>query len=421
MKLTSTEWRLSALMTTVQLVGVLSFMIVMPLGPDFTRDLGIPPAQVGWIMAGYTIASAFGGISSALFIDRFDRRPALAVALTGLILGNIAAAMAWNLESLIAARIFSGLFGGPAAALSVSVVADNVPIERRGQAMGMVTSAISIGAVFGIPLGLEIAHLTSWRVTFLAVAGLGVALMIFSMTMLPSQRLHLADMPADRGNPLMRLMRIAARRSTLLALALAAVAIIPGFMVMTNLPVFLQFNLDFPREDLGLLYMVGGVVSFFGMRWTGQLVDRFGSTPVTLATTAGMAATIWLIFVGRDWVALPALLLVPCSMMFNTARIVAQSTAVSKVPDPGERAGFMALVQACTQVFSSIGAMGAATVLDSAPDGSLLHVQTVAILAILVSVPAPYLMWRLERMVPRHAASSHRVKAVAARANTPPG
>lgn len=408
-------------MTTVQLVGVLSFMIVMPLGPDFTIDLGIPPSEVGWIMAAYTVASAASGLTSALFIDRFDRRPALAVALTGLVLANVAAAVAWDMQSLIAARIVSGLFGGPAAALSIAVVADNVPVERRGQAMGMVMGAISIGAVFGIPLGLEIAHLFSWRAAFLAVAVLGGVLVVIGVALLPSQRLHLADALADKSNPAMRLIRIAMRRSTLMALALAAVAIIPGFMVMTNLAVFAQFNLGFPREQLGLLYMIGGAVSFFGMRWSGQFVDRFGSAPVTLVTTLGMALTLWLIFVDRSWVALPLMLLVPATMLFNTARMVAQNTAVSKVPDPAERAGFMALVQACTQIFGSIGVMGAALMLGTGPGGQLVNMPVVGILAILVSLAGPFLMWRLERMIPSGAAASHRVKAAATRAAAPPG
>lgn len=421
LKLTPTEWRISALMTTVQLVGVVSFMIVMPLGPDFTRDLGIAPDLVGWVMAAYTVSSAASALVSALVIDRFDRRPALAVALAGLVLSNVAAGLAWNLESLMAARLMAGLFGGPAAALSIAVVADNVPLERRGQAMGMVMGAISIGSVVGIPLGLEIAHYFSWRVAFHAVAGFGAVLVIGSIALLPAQRLHLADVLADTSHPLLRLVRIGARRTSLLALALAAVAIIPGFMVMTNLAVFIQFNLGFPREQLGLLYMIGGVVSFFGMRWTGRLVDRFGSSPVTMATTVGMGATLWFIFVDRSWLVLPVMLLVPMTMMFNTARIVAQNTAVSKVPEPAERAGFMALVNATTQISGGIGALASALLLGSTAEGRLLNMPLVAMLAIGISLAGPLLMWRLERIIPGGAAASHRVKAAATRASAPPG
>ncbi|MFM2044204.1 MAG: hypothetical protein RLY86_2780 [Pseudomonadota bacterium] len=421
MKLTPAEWRLSVLMTMVQLVGTLSFMVVMPLGPDFTRDLGMPAAQVGWVLAAYTLSSAVSGITAALFIDRFDRRPVLALSLVGLVVANLASAAAWDMDSLLAARVLAGVFGGPAAALSIAIVADNVPLERRGQAMGMVMGAISISAVIGVPLGLEIAHRLDWRYAFLAVAALGLSIIIIAIAILPPQRSHMEDLSGSGTNPVLRLVRILTRRATLVALALSAVSIVPGFMVITNMAVYVQFNLGFPREDLGLLYMAGGLVSFFGMRWTGRLVDRFGSTPAIIVTTLGMAAALWLTYV--DWArwSLPLLLLVPALMVFNTARIVAQNTAVSKVPDPSERAGFMALVQTCTQVFGAGGALLATSLLATAPDGSLLHMPTVAIVAILVGLPAPLLMWRLEGMIPRSAAESHRVKAAATRAAAPPG
>src|SRR5688572_29947148 len=132
------ERTLLLLVGAVQFVNILDFMMVMPLGPDFAKGLGIPESQLGLIGGSYVAAAAISGLLAARFLDRFDRRPALAVAMLGLVAGTAAGGLATGLPSLLAARILAGCFGGPAASLAISIVADAVPPERRGRAMGAV-------------------------------------------------------------------------------------------------------------------------------------------------------------------------------------------------------------------------------------------------------------------------------------------
>ncbi|MFV3077947.1 MFS transporter [Niveispirillum fermenti] len=398
-------------MTAVQFVSVLSFMVVMPLGPDYALDLGIDASRVGWVLASYTISSAVIGLMAATVLDRFDRRPALGLCMIGLVLCNVAAAFAVDLWTLMAARALAGLFGGPAGALSVAIVADNVPPERRGKAMGMVMGALSISAVLGVPVALELSHLFGWRVPFLAVAGLGLVIIVAAVRLLGPQRLHMTGPPITLSEAPAHLWRIARGPLPTLAFALSFIAIVPSFMLITNMAVFVQFNLGFPREQLGMLYMVGGVLSFFGMRATGSLVDRYGSTPVTTGTALGLSMLIWLLYYDWQWAALPIIALVPGFMIFNSARMVAQSAAISKVPAPADRAGFMALVQSVTQIAGGSAALLASAVLDTGPQGELRHMEVVALVALGVTLLAPPLIWALERRLPKDAGISHRVRA----------
>ncbi|WP_173012690.1 MFS transporter [Niveispirillum sp. SYP-B3756] len=420
LKLLAHERRIAWLMTAVQFVSVISFMVVMPLGPDFAPPLGIDPARVGWVLAAYTGASAISGLLAAMVLDRFDRRPAIGIAMVGLLLCNLAAAFSVDLWTLLAARALAGLFGGPAGALSVAIVADNVPPERRGKAVGMVMGALSISSVLGIPAALELSHLFGWRAPFLVVAGMGLVIITTVLFIMPPQRAHLTGAPVRLADAPLRLLRIGTGTLPWLAFTLAFVSIVPGFMLITNLAIFAQYNLGFPREHLGLLYMVGGVVSFFGMRATGALVDRKGSAPVTLVTALALGGLIFLIYYDWFWLSLPLLLLVPCFMLFNTARMVAQSTAVSKVPAPADRAGFMALVQSVTQVAGGAAALTASALLETAPDGRLLHMDQVALLALCINFLGAPLIWALERRLPKGAEPSHRVRAAAVK-GAPPG
>ncbi|MEY4579058.1 MAG: hypothetical protein RL701_3761, partial [Pseudomonadota bacterium] len=138
------ETRLLLLISAVQFVNILDFMLVMPLGPDFSRDLGISLSHVGWVGGAYTGAAAIAGLLAARFLDRFDRRSALAVTLLGLVIGTACGGLANGLYSLMAARVVAGAFGGPAAALSLSIIADVVPPARRGRALGLVMGAFSL-------------------------------------------------------------------------------------------------------------------------------------------------------------------------------------------------------------------------------------------------------------------------------------
>src|SRR5687767_8538309 len=108
------ERKIIALLAAVQFVNILDFMMVMPLGPDFAVALGIPTSRLGLVGGSYTAAAALAGAVGALFLDRFDRRRALAVAMLGLVIGTATGALARDLPSLVGARVLAGLFGGPA-------------------------------------------------------------------------------------------------------------------------------------------------------------------------------------------------------------------------------------------------------------------------------------------------------------------
>ena len=78
----------------VQFVNILDFMMVMPLGPDFARALDMPVSHLGYIGGSYTAAASVSGMAGAFFLDRFDRRKALGVAMLGLVLGTLSGAFA---------------------------------------------------------------------------------------------------------------------------------------------------------------------------------------------------------------------------------------------------------------------------------------------------------------------------------------
>ena len=75
----ATEGRVIALVTLLQFINIMDFMMVMPLGPDFALALGMDVSNVGIVAGAYTLMAAVVALFGAQYLDRFDRRPALLI------------------------------------------------------------------------------------------------------------------------------------------------------------------------------------------------------------------------------------------------------------------------------------------------------------------------------------------------------
>jgi len=381
------------LIGAVQFVNIWDFVMVMPLGPDFASALGIPLSKLGLVGGAYTAAAAVAGVVGSTFLDRFDRRPALAVTMTGLVLGTFAGGLAWNFESLLAARFLAGAFGGPATSLALSVIADAVPPERRGKAMGAVMGAFSVASVLGVPLSLQLSVWGGWRLPFLVVGGLGLGVTAAVAASLPSLRAHLGR-SAEGLPPGPRLFRPLVLTSYLMT----AVTMASGFLVIPNISSYLQANLGLPRNQLQWVYGIGGVVSFVTLRLVGRLVDRFGSFRVGTVAALLLAGAFAVMFVDVPRTA-PVMLLAILLFFTLSARNVSYSTLTTKVPEPSERARFMSFQSAVQHLASALGASVSAQVLFVQPDGSLGNVPVLGRMAIALTLLLPFLLHRVERGV----------------------
>ncbi|HSN13861.1 MAG TPA: MFS transporter [Anaeromyxobacteraceae bacterium] len=389
------ERALLFLVGAVQFVNVLDFMMVMPLGPDFAAGLGIPASQLGLVGGAYTAAAAVAGIAGASFLDRFDRRSALGVAMVGLVLGTIAGGFSTGLASMVGARAIAGAFGGPATALTIAIVSDAIPAERRGKALGKVMGAFTISSVLGVPAGLELARLGTWRTPFFAVAAVGLLVAGASIWLMPRLRAHLDRLP-ERSTSSPSLLRSPA---ALLSLAATGVAMASGFALIPHLATWFQFNLGYPRERLGVLYMVAGALTFFTLRLAGRMVDRYGAPRVA---AAGTAVIVGVLAIGFGWppAGLPVVPLFAAFMIGNSTRNVSVSALSTRVPSPAERARFLSAQSAVQHLASAAGAALSSQLLHVEADGRLGGMRGLATLSIVGSLTVPALLAAVVRRLP---------------------
>ena len=381
------------LVAAVQFVNILDFMMVMPLGPDFAAALGIPTSRIGVLGGAYTLSAAVAGILGASLLDRFDRRTALTVTMLGLVVSTALGGLAVGMWSLIGARLLAGMFGGPATSVALAIVADVVPPAGRGKAIGTVMAAFSLASVLGVPAGLRVAQWFGWRAPFFAVAALGLGLMLAAYRLMPSLRGHLRAERAGSAGDRLRLDSLG--WATLLNTACVMLGV---FSVVPNIAAFLQLNIGYPREKLDLIYLAGGLLSFFANRLVGALVDRFGATRLVLAGTAVFAFAIHFGFI--DAVGPGGVIYVfPLLMLSATVRGVPLNTLASRVPAPAERARFMSAVNAVQHLASAAGALIASLMLDADASGRLYGMQGVAVFSIAVSLLVPLVSSFVERRI----------------------
>lgn len=388
------------LVGAVQFVNILEFMIVMPLGPDFSKALDIPTSHLGYIGGSYTASAAVAGLVGSFFLDRFDRRSALALAMFGLVLGTAAGGLAWDLPSLLAARVIAGMFGGPATSLAMSIIADVIPAERRGKALGAVMGAFSVASIIGVPTGLELARLGSWRTPFLVVAGSGLVLSMLAIFLLPKLTGHIQATPGPR----LGILELFRRKNVVVSYATTAALMFSGFILIPNFSTYFQFNLGYPREHLGLLYFVGGSVNFFTLRLVGYLVDRYGAARTG---SIGVVFVLIVTFVGfyHPVAGIPVMALFVAFMISTSFRNVAYNSLATRVPEAHERARFMSIQSTVQHLAAAAGSVLSAQVLVERADHGLEGVPTIALASMIAGAVLPFLFHWTESMLKARAVS----------------
>ncbi len=158
------------ILAAVQFTTIVDFMIVMPLGPQLMRTLAITPAQFGLVVSSYTFAAGVAGLVASAIVDRFSRRTTFLVLYAGFLLGTLCLAFAPTYHWLAAARVVTGAFGGILGGVSLAIIGDVFPEERRGRATGSLMTGFALASVAGVPFGLYLGTEYGWHVPFVALA-----------------------------------------------------------------------------------------------------------------------------------------------------------------------------------------------------------------------------------------------------------
>lgn len=381
------ERPLILLLAAMQFCHIVDFMVLMPLGPQLMRLLAITPAQFGLLVSAYTLAAGVSGFLFGFVVDRFDRRPLLLVLFTGFLLATVACGLATGFDSLLAARLLAGTFGGILGANVMAYLGDTIAEERRGAATGRVMAAFSVAAVAGVPLGLFLAVHFGWRAAFLMVGAIGLPLVMAAARILPRipPRHHGA---LDLAGTVRAVFGVANHWR---AFALVGALMLAGFSVIPFISPFMVRNVGLSEAQLPLIYLVGGLATLFTAPYIGRQADLHGKAR-TVQVVCALSLLPLFLLTHLPPLALPWVLAVSTLfMVLVSGRLIPAMALVTSASQPALRGRFLSMNAALQQLAASAAAFLPTLVLAQGPDGRLLHYDLVGYGAMAMTLVALWL------------------------------
>ncbi|RVU34498.1 MFS transporter [Rheinheimera riviphila] len=338
------------LAVAIHLVSLGGFMMLMPLGPDLTRSLQLPSDQIGLLTGWATLVAAGCGLLAAPWLDKANRRTVLLVCLGGKSLLLALAAQAEQLSSLYLNYLLSAALAGPLSAVLMAAVLDLTPGPQRGRAMALLGAAFPLAAILLVPLALQTAIWLSWRWSFGLFVVAGLLLCLATLKLMPS-------LPGHASAGLASMRQLLRQRDCQLAAALIALTMAGHFLLIPSLSAYFQFNLGFAREQISLLYAVGGVVSLLLLQFTGRLADQGYQSWLVFGCSALMASAV---LAGIVWPLLSVWLFFCLLMSTSAVRSAVLMSSFSEIPAPMQRAAFMSLLGTVSNLAAGAGSVFAA-------------------------------------------------------------
>ena len=192
------RWLALLVLCLGDLMIVLDVTIVGVALPSIQEDLGFSEESLAWIVNAYLIT--FGGflLLGGRLGDLFGHRRLFLLGIALFTLASAACGFATSQEMLVGARAVQGVGGAvvSAVALSLTMTLFTEPAERA-KAMGVFGFVASGGGSLGVLLGGILTDVLNWHWIFLVNVPVGIAVVVLSLMLIPSERVATAAQKLD--------------------------------------------------------------------------------------------------------------------------------------------------------------------------------------------------------------------------------
>lgn len=250
-----------------------SFNMVIPEMPDFLTQLGAPGSKK-YIIASFSFVALLSRPFSGKITDKVGRLP---VMLFGVIVSfacGIGYVFTFSVAIFFLIRGLHGLAVGFTPTGNVAYIADIVPAERRGEAMGWVGISGNIGTALGPAIGGWVAADFGMNATFIlssVFAAFALVIMLKMKETLPvKEKLNVSHFQIKWSD----FWEVSVRRvSVVMALSV--------FSFGTILTVVPDMTAYFGFANKGLFFTVFVLASIIPRLFAGKASDHYGREPVT--------------------------------------------------------------------------------------------------------------------------------------------
>ena len=285
---------------------------VLPLLPAVVEE---GPAATGVLFSSYAVAMIIATLFAGRMVDRLGPKTPLLLGLVGLAVATLLFATGGPYWLLLVARLAQGLAGGMSWVAALSLIAATTPFEKRGQAMGIAMSTITLGVLIGPPVAGFLVDHYGTAAPFLLAAALALADGVLRVVLIDGS----PKVTDDPGGPA-SVMRVPGSLSIVLA-------IVVGAGVLSGIEPVLPVHLGATAQTVGLLFGLESLTAMVANPVVGYLFPKVSSKILVgggvVAAAAsllviGWASALWGVCIGMALLgASSALLLAPATTLIS--------------------------------------------------------------------------------------------------------
>jgi len=276
---------LLALTLSAFAIGTTEFVIVGLL-PTMAAELNVSLPSAGLLVSLYALGVAIGAPVLTALTGKWNRKHVLLTLMSLFVIGNLLAWQAPGYQTLIVARILTGLAHGVFFSIGSTIATGLVAKDKAASAIAVMFTGLTVALVTGVPLGTYIGQTFGWQATFLIVALLGLLALIGSALLVPS---NLKQPPAAK---LSSQLQVLTQPRLLLIYAITALGYGGTFTAFTYLAPILQQESGFSANAISLIMLVYGVSVAIGNIWGGKMADKMGPIKALTIIFSGLAVIL---------------------------------------------------------------------------------------------------------------------------------
>ncbi|KRE56856.1 MFS transporter [Arthrobacter sp. Soil736] len=163
--------------------------LVVPLLPDFPRILGVTADDASWLVTATLLSSAVATPIVSRSADMYGKRRMMVVCLAIMVAGSIMAAVGGTFLWLIIGRALQG-FSSALIPVGISIMRDELPKEKMGSAVALMSATLGIGSALGLPLAGVLYEGLGWESIFWVAAGAGTLLLLAVVLVVPESKVR---------------------------------------------------------------------------------------------------------------------------------------------------------------------------------------------------------------------------------------
>jgi EmrB/QacA subfamily drug resistance transporter len=182
-----------AIVSVALFMVTLDNLVVSTALPTIRVDLGASLESLEWTVNAYTLAFAVLLLTGAALGDRFGRKRMFSVGIALFTASSAAAALAPTTGALVGARAIQGAAAALVLPLTLTLLSDAIPVQKRGLAIGAWSGISGLGVALGPVVGGAVVDGISWHWIFWLNVPIGIALVPLAARYLTESR-----GPADR-------------------------------------------------------------------------------------------------------------------------------------------------------------------------------------------------------------------------------